>query len=225
MPGNAKIEFETVTYPQPAPGSVPGWRFPDGTVLVKTFALETEPGKKRRLETRLLVAERVGGTEEYGDQVWRGYTYVWNDDQTDAELPTAKGVDRDFTIKTAAGERKQKWHFPSRAECTMCHTITAKYALGVNTAQMNKDHDYGGVIANQLGTLEHLGIFDRKLPEARGSTGEARQSARRVRRPGQAGPLLSARQLQPLPSQVGRRQRRVPVAAHAAARRDRHDRT
>jgi hypothetical protein len=46
----------------------------------------------------------------------------------------------------------------------MCHTMTAKYALGVNTMQMNKDHDYGGVIANQLATLEHLGLFDRKLP-------------------------------------------------------------
>jgi len=165
LPGNSKIEYETVTYPQPAPGSVPGWRFPDGTVLVKTFALETEPGKKRRLETRLLVAERIGGTEEYGDQVWSGYTYIWNDDQTDAELADRQGVDREFTIKTAAGERKQKWHFPSRAECTMCHTVTAKYALGVNTAQMNKDHDYGGVVANQLSTLEHLGIFDRKLPK------------------------------------------------------------
>ena len=49
--------------------------------------------------------------------------------------------------------------------CVMCHTVTAKYALGVNTAQMNKDHDYGGVVANQLSTLEHLGIFDRKLPK------------------------------------------------------------
>ncbi|MDB5310371.1 MAG: gdhB [Gemmataceae bacterium] len=164
LPGDSKIEYETVTYPQPAPGSTPGWRFPDGTVLVKTFSLETAPGKKRRLETRLLVAERVGGTEEYGDQVWNGYTYIWNDAQTDAELADAKGVDREFAIKTGGAERKQTWHFPSRAECTMCHTVTAKYALGVNTAQMNKDHDYGGVVANQLATLEHLGIFDRKLP-------------------------------------------------------------
>jgi len=164
IPGNGTIEFETVTYPQPAPGSVPGWRFPDGTVLVKTFFLETEPGVRRRLETRLLVGERVSGTEEYGDQVWSGYTYIWNDAQTDAELAPAKGVDRAFTIKTADGERKQTWRFPSRAECTMCHTVTAKYALGVNTAQMNKDHDYGGVVANQLATLEHLGLFDKKLP-------------------------------------------------------------
>ena len=165
IPGDAKIEFETVTYPQPAPGSVPGWRFPNGTVFVKTFFLETEPGKKKRLETRLLHVNVLGGTEEYGDQVWNGYTYIWNDDQTDAELADKNGVDREYTLKTAAGEKKQKWHFPSRAECNLCHTVTAKYALGVNTAQMNKDHDYGGVVANQLATLDHIDIFTKKLPK------------------------------------------------------------
>jgi uncharacterized repeat protein (TIGR03806 family) len=164
VPGTGKIEYETVTYPQPAPGSVPGWRFPDGTVMVKTFSLETEPGKRRRLETRLLVCKIMGGTEEYGDQVWNGYTYIWNDAQTDAELADSKGVDHEFTIKSDKGERKQNWHFPSRAECNMCHTVTGKYTLGVITAQMNKDHNYGGVVANQLATLEHIGMFDRKLP-------------------------------------------------------------
>ena len=34
IPGKGKIEFDAVTYPQPAPGAPPGWRFPDGTVLV-----------------------------------------------------------------------------------------------------------------------------------------------------------------------------------------------
>ena len=31
---------------------------------------------------------------------------------------------------------------------------------------MNKDHDYNGVVANQLETLEHLGIFTESLPAA-----------------------------------------------------------
>jgi hypothetical protein len=44
--------------------------------------------------------------------------------------------------------------------------MSAKYVLGVNTLQMNKDHDYGGVIANQLRTLEHLGVFDKQLPKS-----------------------------------------------------------
>jgi uncharacterized repeat protein (TIGR03806 family) len=167
IPGDGKIEYETVTYPQPAPGSIPGWRFPDDTVLVKTFFMELETGNpttRRRMETRLLHNHRYPGTEEVGDSVWSGYTYIWNDDQTDAELADIKGVDRVLTIKDKNGERKQTYHFPSRAECTMCHTVTAKYALGVNTMQLNRDHNYGGVVANQLATLDHIGIFTTKLP-------------------------------------------------------------
>jgi hypothetical protein len=126
-----------------------------------------EPGKpasRRRLETRLLHAHRYRGAEAVGDQGWSGYTYIWNDEQTDAELADAAGVDRTYTIKDSKGERKQTWHFPSRVECTLCHTVTAKYALGLNTLQLNRDHDYGGVLANQMATFEHLGLFDRKLP-------------------------------------------------------------
>lgn len=172
LPGTTQIEFDTVEYPQPAPGAPRGWRFPDGTVVVKTFSMEMEkgnPASVKRLETRILHFEQLAGTEEVGDQVWRGYTYLWNDDQTDAELAPAQGVDRDLTIRdpgAPGGVRKQKWHFPSRAECTLCHTMPAKYVLGVNTLQMNKSHDYGnGVTANQLQTLEKLGIFKAPLPK------------------------------------------------------------
>ena len=34
--------------------------------------------------------------------------------------------------------------------------------LGVNTLQMNRDHDYAGVKANQLRTLAHIGAFNLK---------------------------------------------------------------
>lgn len=172
LPGTTQIEFDTVEYPQPAPGAPRGWRFPDGTVVVKTFSMEMEkgnPASVKRLETRILHFEQLAGTEEVGDQVWRGYTYLWNDDQTDAELAVAQGVDRELTIRdpdAPGGVQKQKWHFPSRAECTLCHTMPAKYVLGVNTLQMNKAHDYGnGVTANQLQTLEKLGIFKAPLPK------------------------------------------------------------
>jgi uncharacterized repeat protein (TIGR03806 family) len=172
LPGSSQIEFETVEYPQPAPGAPRGWRFPDGTVVVKTFSMEMEQGKpasRRRLETRILHFEQLAGTEEVGDQVWRGYTYVWNDDETDADLLPAQGADRELTIRDAAapgGTRKQVWHFPSRSECTLCHTMPAKYVLGVNTLQMNKNHDYGnGRLANQLTTLKNLGIFKEPPPQ------------------------------------------------------------
>ena len=170
LPGKSQIEFDAVTYPQPAPGAPPGWRFPDGTVLVKTFWIETEPGNpksRKRLETRILHHKKMTGVDnEYGAQVWLGYTYVWNKEQTDATLLDSKGLTREISIKdpkAPGGVRKQKWRFPSRAECTLCHTMSAKYVLGVNTLQMNKDHNYGGAVANQLDTLNHIGLFKKPI--------------------------------------------------------------
>jgi uncharacterized repeat protein (TIGR03806 family) len=170
IPGDGQIGFDEITYPQPSPGAPPGWRFPDGTVLVKTFGMEMErgnPNSKKRLETRLLVFQQFPGTQEYGDQYWRGYTYVWNEEQTDADLLDEKGADKVLDIAIDPSKRiKQTYRFPSRAECTLCHTNAAKFALGVTTMQMNRDHNYDGVIANQLATLEHIGIFSKKLPAA-----------------------------------------------------------
>ncbi|HEY7428943.1 MAG TPA: PQQ-dependent sugar dehydrogenase, partial [Gemmataceae bacterium] len=149
IPGDGKIRFDAIEYPQPAPGAPRGWKFPDGTVVVKTFALEMEKGNpksRKRLETRILHFQQLDGSEEVGDQYWRGYTYVWNDEQTDAVLLDAAGLDRVYTIQdkdAPDGKRRQTWHFPSRAECTLCHTMPAKFVLGVNTLQLNKDQDYG----------------------------------------------------------------------------------
>jgi uncharacterized repeat protein (TIGR03806 family) len=168
IPGDAKIGLDEVTYPQPSPGAPPGWKFPDGTVLVKTFSMEMErgnPASAKRLETRLLHFQKFPGTEEYGDQYWRGYTYVWNDEQTDAELLEEKGADKLLKIKVGDKLVEQNYRFPSRAECTLCHTMGSKFALGVTTMQMNKDHNYGGTLANQLATLDHIGLFDKPLPK------------------------------------------------------------
>ena len=60
IPGAGKIEFETVTYPQPAPGSVPGWRFPDGTVMVK---MECEAGSAAADITYSIFARTVAKRE------------------------------------------------------------------------------------------------------------------------------------------------------------------
>jgi hypothetical protein len=162
--------MDDVVYPHGPDYPDVGWRFPDGTVLVKTFSLEMkagDPATRRRLETRILQYRQMpGNDDEYGAQYWFGYTYVWNHEQTDAELLAAEGADRDYTIedpKAEGGSRTLKWRFPSRSECTLCHTMAAKYILGVTTLQMNKDHDYGGVVANQLATLAHLGVFKQPL--------------------------------------------------------------
>jgi uncharacterized repeat protein (TIGR03806 family) len=168
LPGRSQIEFEAILYPQPAPGSLPGWKFPDGAVLVETLFLETQagnPASRRRLETRLLHNERLTGSEEVGDQYWQGYTYVWNDDQTDAVLlEDPQGLDRAFTIEAGKTRRQQTWHFPARTECISCHNMAAKYVLGLQTVQANRDHDYGSMVANQLRTFDRLRLFTRPLP-------------------------------------------------------------
>ena len=134
-----------------------GWNFPEGTVIVKTFALDTVPGNpasRRRIETRLL-------TKQIGQ--WVGYSYLWNDDQSDADLVGAEGADRPYTItdaKAEAGKRTQTWHYPSRAECMTCHSRASNFVLGLSTSQLNKDRDYGnGRIDNQLRVFEHLGVL------------------------------------------------------------------
>jgi len=43
--------------------------------------------------------------------------------------------------------------------------VMAESAISLNTGQMNKDHDYDGVVANQLATLDNLGVFTKPLPE------------------------------------------------------------
>jgi len=135
------------------------WKFPEETVLVKSFALDLEAGnpKSRRwIETRFMLFQQ---------NEWVGYSYRWNDSQTDAELVEAKGADREFKIQdrnAPGGTRKQTWHYPSRAECMTCHSRAAQFVLGVSTLQLNREHDYAGGRANQLRTLAHIGAFNLK---------------------------------------------------------------
>ena len=83
---------------------------------------------------------------------------------------------------------------------------------------MNRDHDYGGVIANQLATLEHLGLFTKPLPTP---PEKLPQLADYRRREGQTSTLRARSYLHAncahCHTQVGRRQRRVPAAGDAAA--------
>lgn len=149
-----------------------GWTFPNDTVLIKSFALEVpatrdEAGardesatrqtggasEKRWIETRLMVRQQ---------NEWVGYSYRWNDDGTDAALVSAEGGDVRFIVHDESdptGEREQVWHYPSRAECMVCHSRAANFTLGLQTAQLNRDHDYAGEKLNQLVAYERLGLL------------------------------------------------------------------
>ncbi len=61
--------------------------------------------------------------------------------------------------KSAEGTRKQTWHYPSRAECMVCHSRAAGFVLGPHTLQMNREHDYGDFRDNQLAVLSRSGFL------------------------------------------------------------------
>jgi glucose/arabinose dehydrogenase len=120
------------------------WSFPPGTVLVKRFDLGGQP-----IETRLLM--------RHPDGVWAGYTYEWNDAGTAATRVVGGKV------RPVGG---QDWIYPSEGECMACHTTVAGFALGPETAQLNRDFRYPstGRTASQLATLEHINLFTGVLP-------------------------------------------------------------
>jgi len=153
LPGTGTIKMYdfNAQYPDYSGQNYP----PKDGVLAKTLSLEMErgnPRSRRRLETQIL---------HYDGTNWRGYTYAWNDEQTDAVLVGDKGLDRTFTVtdaKAPGGKRVQRWHFPSRTECLTCHNPWASYTLAFNASQLNKNHDYDGLIDNQLRALRHASV-------------------------------------------------------------------
>jgi uncharacterized repeat protein (TIGR03806 family) len=126
------------------------WDLPIGTVLMKTFKLGGN-----LIETRLFVRHEDGG--------WAGYTYEWNDQHTDATLlPSSK------TRQVGA----QSWYYPSRSECSTCHSGAAGRTLGLEDGQLNGVFVYYTTNrrSNQIATLEHIGMFEtpHPAPEATG---------------------------------------------------------
>ena len=139
------------------------WTFPPGTVMIKHFELplnENDPGQKARLETRFMIYKNSG--EAYG------LTYRWNANGTDAYLVDEEEVG-EYTITRADGSTyEQTWNFPGRQQCMTCHTTASGFALGLKAHQLNGDQFYptSGVMANQLETMAHLGMFDQAIPDA-----------------------------------------------------------
>ena len=118
------------------------WDFPNGTVLMKNFRLGT-----RLIETRLFM--------RHPDGDWAGFTYEWNAQQTDATL--VRGRRRCATSATASTGSSR-----ARAQClAVPHDAAAGRALGLETAQLNRDFTYPqtGRTANELATLSHIGMF------------------------------------------------------------------
>lgn len=119
--------------------------FPVGTVVSKSFRL----GGKL-VETRLMM--------RHPDGTWAGYSYEWDEAETDATLlPAAK----------SRQVGNQTWYYPNRGQCMQCHTAAAGRTLGPEVAQLNRTARYPpGVTRHQLTVLEGLGYLAEPLTGA-----------------------------------------------------------
>src|SRR6266542_3668044 len=109
----------------PEDSHIPG--FTNGAVLMQTLSLDLETGQRaghsgsasrQRIETRLLAMQ---------NGQWVGYSYRWDDHQSDATLVGAKGEEKEYEVKIVEAAsslpskssevRRQVWRFPGRAEC------------------------------------------------------------------------------------------------------------
>jgi uncharacterized repeat protein (TIGR03806 family) len=125
------------------------WIFPAGTTFLKSFGFD---GKL--VETRLFVA--------LPDGTWVGYSYQWNEGQTGATLVASAGASASFNT----GSRTVDWTYPGRRDCTECHTRSAGWTLGPETAQMNRVPTTAALgTGNQIDAIATAGLFDTAPPK------------------------------------------------------------
>lgn len=129
------------------------YQFPDGTVFVKNFAMDSVYGDTNTTflhETRFLII-RVNGA----DTAYLGISYKWNRKNTDAELiPPSNSLDTGIELKWGGKKIAKRWHYPSTVECAACHQ--SRGVLGFLTPQLNKG---GAGAGNQLAKLAAANVL------------------------------------------------------------------
>lgn len=117
LPGKTQVDVEKLNRNK--------WLFPVGTVFGKTMSLA-----KKRLETQLL---------HFDGEIWRPYSYRWDDQG------------RDATLVDARGEQTKSWRFAARGECATCHNVWSGPVLGFRPPQLAR--------GQQLANLTELGVL------------------------------------------------------------------
>jgi uncharacterized repeat protein (TIGR03806 family) len=143
------------------------FNFPIGTVITKTFyypvAGDTaspevlkvndqaplQSGKldlikNRLIETRVLVHRETG---------WAALPYVWNEEQTDAELKRIGDI-KNLVLVDGAEKTPFPYVVPDANQCAGCHatnnTTRAIMPIGPKARHLNKDYAYTDGVKNQL---------------------------------------------------------------------------
>jgi uncharacterized repeat protein (TIGR03806 family) len=134
--------------------------FPVGTVIAKTFSYPhdmADPRKGERLLETRIQSRRGDG--------WYGFSYIWNDEQTEATLALGgREVDVSW-IHDDGKPRSTRYEIPNANQCLDCHSQDKAFVpIGPTAQNLNRrlPGDKNGT--NQLAYLAHAGMLE-GLPE------------------------------------------------------------
>jgi len=132
--------------------------FPNQTILIKNFYYPADfrrpDAQHDMVETRLLV--RAEGK-------WNAYTYVWNEDDTDASYSPVGEV-LPVAWKDLKGQaRTVDYIVPNKNQCKSCHNIDNEFQpIGPKARNMNCELTYpDGTRQNQLAYLQSAGYLQK----------------------------------------------------------------
>lgn len=138
------------------------WDIPSGSVFVRNVGWPQDDGSPYWLETQVLRRQ---------DDRWQAYSYVWNKEQTDAELAPAAGLTIAHPDQSELARHDRQWKVHSRTQCMVCHSNWAGNILGFRYGQLDRRPASGTQIEkNQLAALESVGLID--LEEKRRPTSQ-----------------------------------------------------
>lgn len=130
--------------------------FPDHTILIKNFYYPADFRKPEEdwdmAETRLLVRHKGQ---------WNAYTYVWNEEGTDATYSPVGDIFPVAWRDTKGKTRTVDYIVPNKNQCKSCHNIDNQFQpIGPKARNMNSVLRYpDGTEQNQLAYLQAIGYL------------------------------------------------------------------
>ena len=121
-------------------------QLPVGACLIKNFYYPADFSKpeenKRIMETRLLV---------HRADAWEALTYIWDDEQKEANLDVAGDIKKVSWIDTDGSKKEIDYIIPNKNQCKSCHWINGAITpIGPKVRNLNKEFAYADGKENQL---------------------------------------------------------------------------
>ena len=135
--------------------------YPTGTVLINTLYypvdFRNEKNGRRLIETQLLIKKKTK---------WDALTYVWNNEQTDAELAIAGDTKHAEWTDMNGNKRSVSFNISNKNQCKNCHSYNNELVpVGTKVRYLNMDYTYAEGTKNQLDKWTEAGLLNGYVKE------------------------------------------------------------